>query len=89
MGFHLQPIIRTLPYIIKDTTDYLCKLRQLGDIPENAILCSVDVVGLYPHISHGERLNCMKEIIEEFVRNSELAKMDVGTNDLVELARFI
>ena len=69
--FHLQPIIKTLPFIIKDTTDFLCTLKELGDIP------------------HGEGLNCMKEIIEEFVRKSESNKICIGADDLVDLAKFI
>ena len=38
VNFHLQPIIKVLPHVIKDTSDFLCKLEQLGDIPDNAIL---------------------------------------------------
>ena len=51
--------------------------------------CSMDVVGLYPHISHLEGLNCMKEIIEEFMSKSELNNMRISVEDLVDLAKFI
>ena len=78
VDFHLQPIIKILPFIIKNTTDFLCKLERLDDIPDNAIICSMDVGGLYPHILHGEGLNSMKEIIEEFVSKSELNNMCIG-----------
>ena len=33
---------------IKDTADFLDKLKDLGEIPEGAILVTADVVGLYP-----------------------------------------
>ena len=38
----------------------------------------MDVGGLYLHIPHGEGLNSMKEIIEEFVSKSELNNMCIG-----------
>ena len=62
VDFHLQPIIKILPHVIKDISDFLCKLEQLGDIPDNAILCSMDIVGLYPRIPHEEGLRSLKEV---------------------------
>ena len=84
VDFHLQPIVGMLPDIIRDTTDFLCRLRDLGDIPQGAIICSMDVVGLYPHIPHDEGLNSMKCIIEEFGKD-----LVIGSDDLIDLARFI
>ena len=90
VDFHLQPIIKTLPHIIKDKTDFLCKLEELGDIPETAIICTMDVVGIYLHIPHEEGLKCMKEVIEEYIRNSEIeGNFNIGVDDLVDLAKFI
>ena len=37
---------------IKDTGNFLEKLRATGDIPKGAILVTADVVGLYPSIPH-------------------------------------
>ena len=37
---------------IKDTVDFLNKIKNINVIPENAILVTADVVGLYPSISH-------------------------------------
>ena len=65
VDFHLQTIVGMLPNIIRETTDFLCWLRDLGDIPQGAIICSMDVVGLNPHIPHDEGLNSMKCTIEE------------------------
>ena len=31
LDFYLQPVVKTLPYVIKDTTDFLCRLKELGD----------------------------------------------------------
>ena len=35
---------------IKDTNDFLKKLRDLPDLPEESVICTIDVVGLYPSI---------------------------------------
>ena len=60
MDHYLQPIVKSLPNVIRDTTDFLKRLQDLGDIPEGAILCTMDVVGLYPHIPHLEGLSMDK-----------------------------
>ena len=40
---------------IKDTGDFLNKIKNINTIPENAILVTADVVGLYPSIPHQAR----------------------------------
>ena len=57
---HLRPTINSY---IKDTNDFLRKLMDIGTLPERAILCTVDVVGLYPHIPHDEGLQAVKEAL--------------------------
>ena len=37
---------------LKDTGDFLKKIKYLGKIPEVAIPVTADVAGLYPNISH-------------------------------------
>ena len=32
---------------IKDTNHFLRKIKTLGQLPEGAILCTTDIVGLY------------------------------------------
>ena len=39
---------------IKDTSIFLRKLNDLGKLRENAILVTIDVVGLYPSIPHAD-----------------------------------
>ena len=43
-------LIGQVDSIIKDSTDFLKKLERLEHIPSTAILGTIDVVGLYPHI---------------------------------------
>ena len=89
VDFHLQLIIKILPHLIKDTSDFLCKLEQLGNIPGNAILRSMDVVELYPHIPHEEGLRSLKEVLEKYKDRVNFGEKHVPNHDLVDLARLI
>ena len=49
---------------IKDSRDFLKKIRNLGCLPENAILVTADVVALYPSIPHEAGLQALEEALE-------------------------
>ena len=82
LDFHIQPLVSNVPSIIKDTSDFLQKLENLGHIPSTAILCTIDVIGLYPHIPHGEGL-------EALLRAFSKAECELPVEDLVSPARLI
>ena len=86
VDFHLQPIVADLQHIIKDTNDFLRRLKDLGDIPEGAILCTMDVVGLYPHIPHDEGLDSVAKVIEEFLSRGRELVSKLDKQDLAGLA---
>ena len=46
LDFHSQPLAREVKSYIKVTNDFLKKLRSLPNLPDDIILCTVDVVGL-------------------------------------------
>ena len=56
LDHHWQPVMKEEKSYIKDRADFLDKLKDLGEIPEGAILVTADVVGLYPSIPHTEGL---------------------------------
>ena len=56
LDHHINPLVSFTRSYVKDTNHVLAKLGKLGSIPDGAILCTVDVVGLYPSIPHGEGL---------------------------------
>ena len=74
-----------VPSIIKDTSDFRQKLENayVGHIPSTAILCTIDVIGLYPHIPHGEGLEAL---LRAFTRAD---KWQIPVEDLVSLARLV
>ena len=59
------------------------KRKTLGCIPDNAILVTADVVGLYPSIPHQAGLIALKEALDK-----SLSKK-IPTDDLIRMAEFV
>ena len=74
---------REVKSYIKDINDFLKKLRSLPNLPDDIILCTVDVVGLYPNIPHDEGLSALRKRLD--LRQEK----DVTTSTLVELAEVV
>ena len=56
---------------------------DLDGLPDGAILCTVDVVGLYPSIPHEECLEALKGVLEH--REDKT----ISTDTLLELAHVV
>ena len=80
---YMQPIMRKGWSYIKDSQDFINKSRKLGKIPDNAILVTADVVGLYPSIPHNVGLRALKEALDK----QEQKK--IATEDLVQMTDFV
>ena len=50
---------------IRDSGDFIRKIKNLTDIPESAILVTPDAVGLYPSIPHQAGLEPLKKALDE------------------------
>ena len=63
----------------KDTNDFLNKLRSLPKLIGNIILCTVDVVDLYPNIPQEEGLSALKKQLnnrmEKYIPNDTLCDL--------------
>ena len=70
-------------FFIKDSADFINKIGQIGDIPENAILVTVDVVGLYPSIPHKAGLKALKNVLEK------REQKHFPTEKLINMAEFV
>ena len=68
---------------IKDSGDFLKKIKNIGNIPENAILVTADVVGLYPNIPHSAGIKALSNMLQAREHKA------VSTEDLVQMARFV
>ena len=48
---------------VKDSGDFISKIKQINSVPENAILVTADVVGLYCSIPHDAGLKALKQAL--------------------------
>ena len=68
---------------IKDSGDFLKKIKNLCSLPENAILVTADLVDLYLSIPHEAGLKALEEALEN--RNHK----QISTDKLVKMAQFV
>ena len=68
---------------IKDSGNFLVKIMNVGNIPENGMLVTADAVELYPNISHNAGPKAFRNMLE--ARENKA----VSTDDLVKTTRFV
>ena len=68
---------------IRNSGYFLRKITQIGNLPQNSILVTTDVVGLYPSIPHKLRL----KILEKGLENRE--SNQISTDELINLAKVV
>ena len=83
MNHHLEPLAQRVKSYIKDTNHFLKRIKKIGKLPEGAILCTMDVVGLYPNIPHGEGLASLYKFLE--TRENK----QISSDTLAELAEIV
>ena len=83
LEYHLKPLSQKVKSFIKDTNDFLKKLNELRDLPDDFILCTIDVVGLYPNIPHKEGLEAIRKALDK--REDQT----ISTDSLILLAECV
>ena len=68
---------------VKDTNDFLPKLKNYKKMPNNAVSVTADVSGLYPSIAYNQGLEVLKKQLDSFYKKS------TPTEDLVKMAEFV
>ena len=68
---------------IWDSGDFIDNMKTIGKIPEDSLLATADMVGLYPSIPHNDMILALKSKLVEQTSSK------IPTNDLVKLAEFI
>ena len=61
LDYILKPTMQDSCSYIRDFGDFLKEIKNIGKIPEGAILVTVDVVGLYPSMSHETGLEALRK----------------------------
>ena len=83
LDYHLQPVMQEGQSYIKDTGNFHNKIKHINNIPENAILVTADVVGLYSSIPHQVGLEALREALDKWKTHK------VPTGKLVEIAEVV
>ena len=79
----MQPLTQAVKSFIKDTIEFLKKLRSLPKFPYRIILCTVDVVGLHPNLPHDEGLSALRKRLESWKEKYAL------TDIIIDLAEVV
>ena len=61
---HLQPLNQNLPSYVKDTTDFLQKLKNIPEVPKDTILVTMDVRSLYTNVPNDEGIEAVKSYLQ-------------------------
>ena len=83
LDFHLKPLAQKVKSYVQDTNDFLKKIANFSPLPDDLILCTIDVVGLYPNIPHEEGLITIRKAL-----NTSKDKT-ISTDSLIELAECV
>ena len=83
LDYHLQPLARKVKSYIKDTNYFLNKIKKLGILRDGAILCTMDIVDLYPNIPYGEGLDSLRRFSE--TKDNK----QISSDTLTELAELV
>ena len=83
VDYHLKPLDPQILSYVKDTYDFLNKLKHMEKFPEGAILVTLDVVGLYPNIPHDEGLEAIRKILDKRI------DPEIPTAHIVDLAELV
>ena len=83
LDHHLKPVMQKGKSYIKDSGDFINKIKELQSIPNGAILVTSDVVALYPSIPHEAGLKALKNALDNRENKS------ISTEDLIKMARFV
>ena len=67
---------------VKDSDNFISKIKRIGSVPENDILVMA-VLELYPIIPHGMGLKAFKQALDKREQKK------IPTEDLLNMAEFI
>ena len=71
-----------MPYI-KNSGDFISKIKRIDSVPEEALLVTADVMGLYPSITHKMGLGVIKQALDKREQKK------IPTEDLLNMAEFV
>ena len=82
LDFHIKSIMRNRGSYIKDSNDFKSKIKII-DIPNDALLVTANVVGLYPSIPHEVDLSALREALDKRTRK------EIPDESLIKMTEFV
>ena len=70
VDIHLEEIVNGIKSHIKDTTDFINKVEEIENIPEDTILVTMDVKSLFTQIPHNEGINAVARTLERLEKSN-------------------
>ena len=83
LDYHLKYLMQREWSYFKDLDGFIKTTRNLGSIPENAILVTADVVDLHPSIPHEAGLKAFREVLDKREEHP------IPTHELIRIAGFV
>ena len=83
LDFHLKPLAKKVKFYIQDTNDFLKNIANLPPLPDDLILWTIDIVGLFPNIPYEEGLITIRRALDTRKHKTIL------TDSLIELTECV
>ena len=83
LDHHLKPVRQNGKSNIRNSSDFISKIKDLNNMPQGALLVTANVVGLNPSIPRDLGFKSLREVLEEWKLKP------VSTDDLVRMAEFV
>ena len=71
----LKPVMQSSWSYLKDSDDFIKKIKNINIIPKDSILITADVVGLYPRIPYEAGLKAVEKALNNRTNKKCLVKM--------------
>jgi len=85
VDYFINPLVPEIKSYIKDTTDFVTKIHNIRDIPNNTLLVTLDVSSLYTNIPNLEGIRaCAKALIK-----SRRAEDTPPTQFIIQLLKMV
>ena len=88
LDFHLKSVMQNGALYIKDFNNFKSKIKSI-DIPNDALLIIVDVVGLYPSIPHMADLSSLRESLDKRTRKEMPTEILLKWQNLFQKTTFL
>ena len=75
VDYHFQQIVKQIPSYVKNTNEFISKLKAIETVRDNSYLVLLDVKSLYANISNPEGIKAMKTSLDNFSRKTIATKV--------------